>query len=468
MIKTIQFCYNKEVNILLLRKVNDIIKKIFVILCFFCLLFVANIQVFASDDEVERTIDEINSIRLEMNLPSLNSDGNLKKAAVSHSQYMSQNDIFSTLEDNSKSFYRGRYPWDRVKYYDYAKTYIFEFISQNANTYSEVVKQSLNNPYSRSAILDPLYTDIGMGSYLKYYTYLIGGEKRDENYSVSYPYDQQKNVSVSWENNYVLSPYDGRTGFAEKSGVPITFLYYSNNYKIESIDIEKVQVIDMSSNQTIEVQVLTPENDRNLKNGVIVLPINDYSPNTQYHILFEANYYFDTNKDQFYRYVYNGTFTTGDNLENEKSETFLKRGTFTKEIIKALNIVLESSFEIIFKDVDIKSVDAKYIYTAYYHNLVKGIGGNIFVPESNITREQAYTLLIRAYEYKKSKIILSEDERKLLFSDQDKISFYAVESIIKAKKIGLLIDLKSKKLNPTEYITEDEFMTILSIFKKLV
>jgi hypothetical protein len=91
----------------------------------------------------------------------------------------------------------------------------------------------------------------------------------------------------------------------------------------------------------------------------------------------------------------------------------------------------------------------------------------MYRPNANISREQVYTILIRAYEKEYGTVELLSFEKSISFTDKDKISIYALDSIYKAKKIGLITD-NIYQFNPSSYITTLEFNNIMEQYKKII
>jgi hypothetical protein len=438
--------------------------KILMIVLIITLLFSFSVNSFASIDEVERTIEYINDIRDSLGIPSLESNSKLKDLALDHNKYMYYNHTFSSIEESGNLYYRGRYPWDRASYFLYQKQFVKELLNNNNSTYTDGIIDFINNPYSRINILDPLYEDIGMSTFEGLYTYELGGEERNKNYTIIYPYNNQINVPINWENNYSVDPYEYLDVESTACGMPITYTYYSDTYKIDYFDDINITITNQVTDKNIKFEVLTPSNDRYLNNSIIILPLEKYDYNTTYEVKLNMDIYF-TN----YRLLtVNKTFsfqTEDAEKVSQTSESFLTRAEFTEELIKASKYTILEPFEIKFHDIDIKSVRAKYIYTAYVNNIIKGISDNLFGPDLNITKEQAYVMLMRAYIDQYGDVTYVN---KSPINDFNKVSSYAGDSICKAYVLGLLITDKNNNLLPSDYLTENEFYEILERYNEII
>lgn len=442
-----------------------------IIICILILSLLFNVGFYnENDDEIKRTINELNELRTILSLPSILINESLNNAAHNHNKYMYYNESFSYIEESGNSYYRGRYPADRASYFLYDNLYICELSNNNNSTYTEGIVDFTNNPYSRIALLDPVYTDIGMNGFEGLYTYVLGGENRNEK-SIIYPYNNQTQVPINWVNHYMIDPYNDLEVDSTDCGLPITYTLYSDTKKVQTVDIVDISITNMNTNIKIseeKIKVKLPENDRYLKNSIIILPLEKYNYNTTY----QANINIVLNYDDFSSQPVKETVIFHTETEDEKSNnsitslTLLTRAKATEEIVKAVGYTLLEPFEIKFNDVDVKSVCAKYIYTAYINGIITGTTPETFGPDLNITREQAYKILISAYESERGDIIYL-DERPI--EDINDVSSWAVESIRKANEIGILtIDNSENLLYPQEYVSENEFIEIINKFKESI
>lgn len=415
-----------------------------------CTTFLFENRVYADDtqdDEAIRTIDELNQIRNQYQIPSLSYSSILTNTAQTHNEYMLYHQSFTSLEEGGKLYFRGRYPWDRASYYGYLFPYVNEFIVTDAKNMNEGIEQLLTDVSSRYALFDPLYVDMGIHQKDNITSYLLGGEERTANYEVLYPYDKQKEVGVS-------------------SIMPITYSIYTSTATIREYKNIEVSLINTLSNEEVEIQVFTPIDDRNLVNTISILPLENLNLGTSYEVNIKGEIYFNefislggfstTNRKIL---DINSSFSTTENVEYSK-ESFITRAKFVEELMKISNFDIKESLQPIFPDVNINATNYKYIYTAYVNNIILGYSDGYYRPGANISREQAYTIIIRAYEKKLGEVILDDKEEELKYSDIKFISSYALNSLRKAKKIGILND-SSYEFNPSTYISETEFQQII-------
>jgi len=430
------------------------------------------------DDEVVRTIDTINELRKVYNLPLLSFNDALNNTARIHNRYMDFNNTYSSIEETGNLYYRGRYPWDRASYNGYTKSYVFEALIKDSTTFENGLELLLQNPYARYNILDPLYSELGMSSYDEFTTYLFGGSERDDYVEVAYPYDNQYEVETTFDNRYIIDPYSKVEENSGNVGVPISYNVYSSEGKVKSFSNISVSLYDTKSNRYLDVKYFSSNSDRNLINSIMILPLESYNFNTTYDISIKANVTFDKeiklddgSRSSTSFINYEGSFTTKLSTVDLTQYSYVTRAQFVEDLMKLndrliRSYVIKDSLETIFPDVNVNSANYKYIYTAHSNKIINGYEDKLFRPNANITREQAYTVVIRNYEDIYGGIDLDIDDIELSYSDTESINKYAKESIYKAKKIGLLTD-SEYKFEPTVYISIREFNDIILKYEKI-
>lgn len=448
------------------------------LICFGIIFFQTSQTVLAQtseeiqDDEIVRTIGQLNDLRAIYDLPIFSYNDILNKTAVTHNLYMKYNSSFSSIEETGKLYFRGRYPWDRALYNGYTNKYVYELLNKNIINYYDGLQQLLQNPYSRYSILDPLYIQLGMDKNEDYATFLFGGATRNKNYEIVYPYNKQKNVPYLFSNNFSINPYTQISSEDLKTGIPFTYSVYSSESKIIEYKNVVATIVNIQTNEILKTQIITSVDDRNLTNSIMILPLEPYNLGTTYRVTLNAELVFDRpiSFDQETSITrksinYSGTFTTNEKTTFDIQDSYLTREQFVIDLMKTSSIPIQESLEIIFPDVKTNSPNYKYIYTSYINKIVIGYNDGLYRPNANITREQAYTILIRHYEKQNGVIELTESDKKLSFSDLDEISTYALEPIYKAKKLGILVDNQYEFL-PRTYISINEFQQIMERYNK--
>lgn len=129
----------------------------------------------------------------------------------------------------------------------------------------------------------------------------------------------------------------------------------------------------------------------------------------------------------------NGKFNPGQNT---------KRGDFVLMVNKALN--LNSDFDSNFVDVTRMSYYYEAIGVAKALGIIKGGGGNFFIPDGYITREDIMVITDKAIQTAGLKIEESEEAEKAeedkleLYNDANNISGYATKSVAKLTNSGII------------------------------
>ncbi|MDO4765506.1 MAG: S-layer homology domain-containing protein [Eubacteriales bacterium] len=411
--------------------------------------------------EAVRSIQELNTIRNALSLPPFHSNKELDEAALTHNRYMNYSNVLSSIEDPGKTYYRGRYPWDRAGYAGYNKSYVTEMVGKGYNNFTEGWQTFIADPYLRYNFLNPNYTDVGMDRYNDYTTYLFGGNMAENDYEVIYPYAQQTNVPVNNSFYYSKNPYQqlqqSQQQRQDYKGFPLTYTYYSNK-SVEKFDIKEISLIRLNTYQNIPISYSTTQ----LTNSIIILPHVDFEHFSSYQLTLRMTLTLSDGKKVYVNKNTNFTTESANQKKKTSGVKYLTRVDFVKKLLQTLKYDIKSSLGIIFKDVSPSSVDYKYIYTAYSEKLVMGTPNGEFLPMANIKEQDAIVVLIRAYEKKRGQIKLTAQDQ-ILFR-QDVRAEYAIDPLRKAVKIGL-IDANRESFDPNHYLTVAEFDEILKRYE---
>lgn len=120
-----------------------------------------------------------NDFRAEHNLSPLALNQKLTTTAQKHSQAMAEDDFFSHIgKDNST-------PWERAETEGYTARAMAENIAAGQRTPEQVVQGWIDSPGHRENLLNPSYTELGVGyfelsndtgavNYMRYWTQLFG------------------------------------------------------------------------------------------------------------------------------------------------------------------------------------------------------------------------------------------------------------------------------------------------------
>ncbi len=95
--------------------------------------------------------------------------------------------------------------------------------------------------------------------------------------------------------------------------------------------------------------------------------------------------------------------------------------------------------------------------------IIKGIGNNLFAPISQITREQAATMLQRTYWLYSTG---QNQMRQAMFDDSDKISEWAVRGVEFCVSYDVMKGISSTQFAPQDYYTKEQAIaTFLRLYK---
>ncbi|MBL4907180.1 MAG: CAP domain-containing protein [Sneathiella sp.] len=108
-------------------------------------------------NKLKDLLDLINDIRAENNTPPLISNSELNHAAEMHAAYMLQNNILSHTGRKGSSFD------ERIKDTGYSFLSAAENVAFGAATEKRVFKLWIDSPPHKENILNPTFTEIGIG-----------------------------------------------------------------------------------------------------------------------------------------------------------------------------------------------------------------------------------------------------------------------------------------------------------------
>ncbi len=174
----------------------------------------------------------------------------------------------------------------------------------------------------------------------------------------------------------------------------------------------------------------------------------------------KKNYKKNISREEFCEIIMETIYRNANNKENDKYEWQ------KKQMDEAIAKVKENPF---------KDTDNDYVKLAYHFGLVKGKDKEHFVPKGEITRQEAATILVRAYKIcwdshpEENKMnYYKEDELKNLYNDVDKIADWAKESVYYAKSIKVMNGVGDKNFNPLgRYTVEQAITTIIRLYEEI-
>lgn len=423
----------------------------------------------AKSDAVATAVNDFNEIRRNLSLPDMTVSEVLKEMAQVHSKYMAYNKTLTSIEESDDNFFRGRYPWDRSNYFKYDKDYIYEFVKKGIVNYQNGMDELLDDPVTRYFMLDPMYSDIGMAVEEDYFTFDIGGDRLGTGLYVNYPYSTQESIPARWRGDSFEELYRGISLNYDKVGMPVTVTYYGDDFR-DFTDI-RASILNVDTNQWIPIEILQSGEHYLLTNTLTLLPLEPYDFDTTYQVSLTMDRITKNGeiKDRDFNKIYHFSTESLWNGAAEINSPYITRGGFTEKLVRSFGYELIETLEPKFTDVSLSSYTGRHIYTAYNLGLINGFSESKFRPELNITKEQAYVIFVRAYENQdlnesgegeKKTIEITNPNRLSIYYDDQTISGWAYEYVLKASELGIVTDSLGY-LNPGNYLTEEDFYRML-------
>ncbi|MDR1573528.1 MAG: S-layer homology domain-containing protein, partial [Clostridiales Family XIII bacterium] len=160
-------------------------------------------------------------------------------------------------------------------------------------------------------------------------------------------------------------------------------------------------------------------------------------------------------------------FAVENGLFNGTSETTfspnlaMDRGMFVTVLGRLAGIDAATYIDTPFTDVKAGAYYAPYAAWASANNIVEGVGGGLFAPAREITRQEMATMLNRYINF--AKITLASNPQAA-FADDAAIASWAKDSVYALAFAGLLNGVGDNNYAPTRTATRAEVATLLTRF----
>lgn len=148
--------------------------------------------------------------------------------------------------------------------------------------------------------------------------------------------------------------------------------------------------------------------------------------------------------------------------------TPMNRYQFTIGVVKAVDLrVLQepknkkTSRKSIFKDLDVKDPNYKYIESAVEQGIINGFTPELFKPDDPLTRVQAVAIFVRALGMEGR---APSPGYSTHFADDSSIPAWAKDSVYVATELGLIYGDQQNRFNPHNQLTRAESSAILIRF----
>lgn len=173
--------------------------------------------------------------------------------------------------------------------------------------------------------------------------------------------------------------------------------------------------------------------------------------------------------DSYYaavKFVYNRGLFRGVSSTKFAPNAYLTRSMFVTVLGRLCEVDERRYSTVRFDDVDDDQWYTPYVAWAAETGIVNGIGGNLFNPMGELTKEQMYKIVALCGEY----LGIGDKDTSgtlILYSDRTDISPWAYDSVAYCKKNSLIADKSSDMLRPTMRATRAEAAEIISRFSLL-
>ncbi|NMA82257.1 MAG: hypothetical protein GX962_00130 [Epulopiscium sp.] len=429
----------------------------------------------------------INQYRKAADVPTLEKNGNLYKAANNHVTYMNYYRVSQQQQQKNNRYFTGVYSWDRAAYFRYQYPLVMEFVGKGVSENPDRLDTFIHNPYHRIFWLSPEYIHMAFEYKNQYSTFLLGGQKVKEDKIVIYPNEKQTNIPTLWSEGNGAELLSDTTLKEKNKGYPITLSYYSKN-TIKNVEAVDVEVKDQLTGRNIDIVIESQKDNSYLVNGLLIIPLAELQNDRTYQVKVIGKVTFDKQGSKEIKKTW--SFTTRPLNESKMQDTLgewsediihslykkgivepkrdksflpnqvISRQEFAKMMVKAFHLPELKSKKIIFKDVSISNPYAKYIDSV--SEFMQGYEYQ-FYPTLSLTREEGIVIVMRMYKQLQETTTLKSQEDKNVnhFSDLKKASTWAQPSIIEAQKIGLVQGREKNQIIPKENMTRAEAATFI-------
>ncbi len=141
------------------------------------------------------------------------------------------------------------------------------------------------------------------------------------------------------------------------------------------------------------------------------------------------------------------------------------RGELFKMVLIARRIDTGGKCRARFQDVPCEAWYAPYVEHAFQMAIAEGVGGDLAAPEQPVTREQLFTIIIRALgkRWAAHQQSWSEINEALApYTDRNQIDYYAKPPLALALKEGILAGYTDATLRPKQVATRAEAAALIS------
>jgi len=238
------------------------------------------------------------------------------------------------------------------------------------------------------------------------------------------------------------------------ASVKVSIDYKATAEELKNPEYIVVYYIDGKGNA-----IAVPSGKYDAKSGKVTFTTTHFST---YAIAYEKKSFSDTAK---YKWAVNAIEVLASEgiAEGVTNSEFMPakeitRGEFIGWLVKTLGLTAQIDGN--FKDVSKSYKYYQEIGAAKILGITSGVGGNIFNPEKEISRQDMMVLTVKALKKAGKQITNGSQKDIKKFTDASKVSKYALESVVAMVKNGLIAGSENK-INPTANITRAEASVVL-------
>ncbi len=161
------------------------------------------------------------------------------------------------------------------------------------------------------------------------------------------------------------------------------------------------------------------------------------------------------NRDQIIFLAQQGVISgvTETKFEPQRAIT---RAEFTALIVKLMGFA-QTDYQNTFKDVKTDDWFAQYIAAGVANSVISGMGGGVFAPNQQITREQASVILANVLKSMNASALTNEQQ----FTDQQKISGWADEKVKYLSQMNMVTGYEDGSFRPLNNLTRAEAAALI-------
>ncbi|NOU91649.1 hypothetical protein GC093_00145 [Paenibacillus sp. LMG 31456] len=241
----------------------------------------------------------------------------------------------------------------------------------------------------------------------------------------------EKKLAFFNEPIEIKIPFDGSSGLNEQ----LLGVYYLNE---QTKEWEYVGGLIDTVNKQITVKL----------NHFSVYTVLEY--NKTYKDLPSGHWAFDAVNILSAKHIVNGI-----DAEHFAPTALTTRAEFAALLVRSLGLSAPKAIALPFNDVSSQAWYAEAIAAAYEAKLIGGRTAATFYPDDKLSREEMAVMLVRAYEVaaKGTKLQATSSSS---FTDESKVSSWAVGSVNAAKNAGLMNGMESGEFQPTQWTNRAE------------